>query len=161
MLEGGSSLTQQLARSLYPELVGEGDTLGRKWRELLVALQLESRFSKGELLLSYLNRVYPAWMGFEDAARTYFDRSAGDLNLEQAACWWDCCPLPTATSVRQPPTCPRSTQPGDQQDGRRGSTVTGSGKNRPSAADSTRSGPAAARPQVVLRPSTPIKCAGI
>ena len=86
VLEGGSSLTQQLARSLYPELVGEGDTLGRKWRELLVALQLESRFSKGELLLSYLNRVYlgVGW-GFEDAARTYFDRSAGDLNIEQAA----------------------------------------------------------------------------
>ncbi|MBL6798041.1 MAG: transglycosylase domain-containing protein, partial [Synechococcus sp. BS307-5m-G39] len=41
VLEGGSSLTQQLARSLYPDLVGEGDTLGRKWRELLVALQLE------------------------------------------------------------------------------------------------------------------------
>ena len=40
VLEGGSSLTQQLARSLYPDLVGEGDTLGRKLRELLVALQL-------------------------------------------------------------------------------------------------------------------------
>ena len=55
------------------ELVGEGDTLGRKWRELLVALQLESRFSKRELLLSYLNRVYlgVGW-GFEDAARTFF-----------------------------------------------------------------------------------------
>ena len=86
VLEGGSSLTQQLARSLYPELVGDGDTLGRKWRELLVALQLENRFSKGELLLSYLNRVYlgVGW-GFEDAARTYFDRSAGDLKLEEAA----------------------------------------------------------------------------
>ena len=71
VLEGGSSLTQQLARSLYPNLVGEGDTLGRKWRELLVALQLESRFSKGELLLSYLNRVYlgVGW-GFEDSAQT-------------------------------------------------------------------------------------------
>ena len=64
----------------------QGDTLGRKWRELLVALQLESRFSKGELLLSYLNRVYlgVGW-GFEDAAQTFFNRSAGDLSLEQAA----------------------------------------------------------------------------
>ena len=86
VLEGGSSLTQQLARSLYPDLVGEGDTLGRKWRELLVALQLESRFSKSELMLSYLNRVYlgVGW-GFEDAARTFFDRSAADLTVEQAA----------------------------------------------------------------------------
>ena len=86
VLEGGSSLTQQLARSLYPNLVGEGDTLGRKWRELLVALQLENRFSKGELLLSYLNRVYlgVGW-GFEDSAQTFFDQSASDLSVEQAA----------------------------------------------------------------------------
>ncbi|MEB3265022.1 MAG: transglycosylase domain-containing protein [Cyanobacteriota bacterium] len=86
VLEGGSTLTQQLARSLYPEQVGEGETLLRKWRELLVALQLEARFSKRDLLLSYLNRVYlgVGW-GFEDAARRYFGRSAGDLDLEQAA----------------------------------------------------------------------------
>jgi len=86
VLEGGSSLTQQLARSLYPDLVGGGDTLGRKWRELLVALQLESRFSKGELLLSYLNRVYigVGW-GFDDASRTFFNKSAGSLTVEEAA----------------------------------------------------------------------------
>ena len=86
VLEGGSSLTQQLARSLYPNLVGEGDTLGRKWRELLVALQLESRFSKRQLLLSYLNRVYlgVGW-GFEDSAQIFFDQSAADLSVEQAA----------------------------------------------------------------------------
>jgi membrane peptidoglycan carboxypeptidase len=58
VLEGGSTLTQQLARSLYPDQVGQGETLARKWRELLVALQLEARFSKAELLRSYLNRVY-------------------------------------------------------------------------------------------------------
>ena len=86
VLEGGSSLTQQLARSLYPDLVGQGDTLERKWRELLVALQLESRFSKSELLLSYLNRVYlGVGFGFEDAARFYFDTSAAELNVEQSA----------------------------------------------------------------------------
>ncbi|MCE2836135.1 MAG: transglycosylase domain-containing protein [Cyanobium sp. 49614_E6] len=86
VLEGGSTLTQQLARSLYPDQVGQGETLARKWRELLVALQLEARFSKAELLRSYLNRVYlgVGW-GFEDAARRYFDRPAKRLNLEQAA----------------------------------------------------------------------------
>ncbi|NBQ20682.1 MAG: FHA domain-containing protein [Synechococcaceae bacterium WB6_3B_236] len=86
VLEGGSTLTQQLARSLYPEQVGQGETLGRKWRELLVALQLEARFSKRDLLLSYLNRVYlgVGW-GFEDAAQHFFRRSARDLSLEQAA----------------------------------------------------------------------------
>ena len=86
VLEGGSTLTQQLARSLYPKEVGEGDTLQRKWNELLVALQLEARFSKQDLLLSYLNRVYlgVGW-GFEDASRAYFDRPASELSLPQAA----------------------------------------------------------------------------
>jgi membrane peptidoglycan carboxypeptidase len=86
VLEGGSTVTQQLARSLYPEQVGEGETLVRKWRELLVALQLEARFSKAALLLSYLNRVYlgVGW-GFEDASRAFFDKPAAKLGLEEAA----------------------------------------------------------------------------
>ena len=87
ILEGGSTLTQQLARNLYPLQVGQGETLERKWRELLVALQLEMRFSKRDLLLAYLNRVYlgaGGW-GFEDAAQSYFGRSAKDLSLEEAA----------------------------------------------------------------------------
>jgi penicillin-binding protein 1A len=86
VLEGGSTLTQQLARSLYPTLVGQGETLDRKWRELLVALQLESRFSKRDLLLSYLNRVYlGAGWGFEDASRRLFDKPASKLTMEEAA----------------------------------------------------------------------------
>lgn len=86
VLEGGSTLTQQLARSLYPDQVGQGETLGRKWRELLVSLQLEARFSKRELLLSYLNRVYlGAGWGFEDASRHYFGKSAAGLELAEAA----------------------------------------------------------------------------
>ena len=86
VLEGGSTLTQQLARSLYPEEVGQGETLERKWRELLVALQLEARFSKRDLLLSYLNLVYlgSGW-GFEDASRHYYGKSASRLNLPEAA----------------------------------------------------------------------------
>ncbi|MBM5815467.1 MAG: FHA domain-containing protein [Cyanobacteria bacterium K_Offshore_surface_m2_239] len=86
VLEGGSTLTQQLARSLYPDLVGEGETLERKWRELLVALQLEARFSKRDLLLSYLNRVYlGAGWGFEDASRLLFDKPAARLSTGEAA----------------------------------------------------------------------------
>ncbi|MEB3331229.1 MAG: transglycosylase domain-containing protein [Synechococcaceae cyanobacterium] len=86
VLEGGSTLTQQLARSLYPEQVGQGETLQRKWRELLVALQLEARFSKHDLLLSYLNRVYLGsdW-GFEDASRRFFGHPARSLGVEEAA----------------------------------------------------------------------------
>ena len=86
VLEGGSTLTQQLARSLYPDQVGRGESLARKWRELLVSLQLEARFSKHDLLLSYLNRVYiGAGWGFEDGSRQFFDKSASQLTLEEAA----------------------------------------------------------------------------
>ena len=86
VLEGGSTLTQQIARSLYPEQVGQGETLRRKWREMLVALQLEARFSKTDLLLSYLNRVYlGAVWGFEDASRRFFGRPAATLTLEEAS----------------------------------------------------------------------------
>jgi penicillin-binding protein 1A len=86
VLEGGSTLTQQLARSLYPNQVGQGETLARKWRELLVALQLEARFSKHDLLLSYLNRAYlgSGW-GFEDASQRLFGKPAARLDLEEAA----------------------------------------------------------------------------
>ncbi|MFO0057755.1 MAG: transglycosylase domain-containing protein, partial [Cyanobacteriota bacterium] len=86
VLEGGSTLTQQLARSLYPDMVGQGETLERKWRELLVALQLEARFSKRDLLLSYLNRVYlGAGWGFEDASRRLFEKPASKLQTDEAA----------------------------------------------------------------------------
>ncbi|MEB3321313.1 MAG: transglycosylase domain-containing protein, partial [Synechococcaceae cyanobacterium] len=97
VLEGGSTLTQQLARSLYPDQVGQGETLGRKWRELLVALQLEARFSKRHLLLSYLNRVYlGAGWGFEDAARRFFGKPAAKLDLEEAALLVGLLPSPNA-----------------------------------------------------------------
>ena len=86
VLEGGSTLTQQLARSLHPEHVGQGDTLQRKVRELLVALQLEASSSKRDLLLAYLNRVYlgASW-GFEAAAQQLFAKPARDLTLGEAA----------------------------------------------------------------------------
>ncbi len=104
LIEGGSSLTQQLARSLYPEMVGQGDTLLRKWRELMVALQLENRFSKAELLLSYLNRVYlgVGW-GFEDAARIYFGKSARQLNLQESALLVGLLPSPNGHDPCQAP----------------------------------------------------------
>ena len=86
VLEGGSTLTQQLARSLHPEQVGQGDTLQRKLRELLVALQLEASSSKRDLLLAYLNRVYlGAGCGFEAASQQLFAKPARDLTLGEAA----------------------------------------------------------------------------
>ncbi|GBE98886.1 transglycosylase family protein [Microcystis aeruginosa NIES-298] len=84
--QGASTLTQQLARSLFPE-VGRQNTAGRKIREAVVALQLEAVYSKDTILKTYLNRVYLglAGYGFEDAARFYFDKSARDLDISEAA----------------------------------------------------------------------------
>lgn len=85
--EGGSTLTQQLARSLFREYVGTDDSAARKLREAAVALKLETFHSKDFLLLTYLNRVYMGNgnYGFEDAAQFYLGKSAKDLTLSEAA----------------------------------------------------------------------------
>ncbi|MCL6435675.1 MAG: transglycosylase domain-containing protein [Leptolyngbyaceae cyanobacterium HOT.MB2.61] len=85
--EGGSTLTQQLARSLFRDYVGTEDSAGRKLRETAVALKLETFYSKDFLLLTYLNRVYmgSGTYGFEDAAQFYLGKSAKDLTLSEAA----------------------------------------------------------------------------
>lgn len=84
--QGASTITQQLARSLFPE-VGRQNTAGRKLREMLVALKLETVYSKKTILKTYLNRVYlgVGSYGFEDAAQFYFEKSAADLSLSEAA----------------------------------------------------------------------------
>lgn len=85
--QGASTVTQQVARSLFRDYVGRQDTLGRKLREAVVALKLETFYSKDFLLLTYLNQVYLGAdvYGFEDASRYYFDKSAKDLTLSEAA----------------------------------------------------------------------------
>ncbi|HJV84619.1 MAG TPA: transglycosylase domain-containing protein [Noviherbaspirillum sp.] len=85
--EGGSTLTQQLARNLYPEEIGRKRTITRKLKELITALKIEYAYSKQEILLTYLNTMpflYNAF-GIEMGARTYFDKSAADLNLLESA----------------------------------------------------------------------------
>ena len=84
--QGASTLTQQLARTLFPE-VGRENTAGRKIREMMVALKLETFYSKNFILKTYLNRVYLGIgiYGFEDAAQFYFEKSAADLDISEAA----------------------------------------------------------------------------
>lgn len=96
--QGGSTITQQLARSLYREYVGTEDSAGRKIREAFVALKLETFYSKDRLLLTYINRVYLGenLYGFEDAAQFYFDKSARDLTLSEAATLVGILPGPNA-----------------------------------------------------------------
>jgi len=86
-VEGGSTITQQLARNLYPEQIGRDQTVTRKIKEAITAFKIEAVYSKDEILETYLNSVsflYNAW-GIEMAARTYFDKSAKDLNELEAA----------------------------------------------------------------------------
>jgi 1A family penicillin-binding protein len=85
--EGGSTVTQQLARSIFREYVGTEDSAARKIREAIVALKLETYYSKDYLLLMYLNRVFLGnnHYGFENAAQFYFGKSARDLTLSEAA----------------------------------------------------------------------------
>lgn len=85
--QGASTVTQQVARSLFRDYVGAQDSLGRKYREAMVALKLETFYSKNEILLTYLNRVFLGadTFGFEDAGKFYFDKSAKELTLAEAA----------------------------------------------------------------------------
>jgi penicillin-binding protein 1A len=84
LVEGGSTLTQQLAKNLFltPER-----SFRRKVQELVLALWLEARHSKDAILEMYLNRVYfgAGAYGVDAAARRYFDRPASRLTLAQAA----------------------------------------------------------------------------
>lgn len=83
-VEGGSTITQQLARDQF---LHPGKTLRRKAQEALLALQIEKQYSKQEILELYCNRIYlgHGHYGVEAAARFFFGKSCGDLNLPEAA----------------------------------------------------------------------------
>ncbi len=81
---GGSTITQQLAKNLF---LSSEQTYRRKAQELILAVWLEAKFSKEEILALYLNRVYfgGGAYGIEAAAERYFQKDAKDLNLGEAA----------------------------------------------------------------------------
>jgi penicillin-binding protein 1A len=90
LVAGGSTLTMQLARGLFAEEVGF--TLGdkspeRKIKEILVAIQIEKRYTKREILTLYCNQTFfgHGTHGVEAAARMYFAKRAKDVTLEEAA----------------------------------------------------------------------------
>ena len=82
--EGGSTITQQLARQSF---LNRGKTYRRKVKEIIVAGYLESYYSKDDILELYLNKVYfgDGFYGVEAASRGYFGKSASDLTLDEAA----------------------------------------------------------------------------
>ncbi|HXF45218.1 MAG TPA: biosynthetic peptidoglycan transglycosylase, partial [Burkholderiaceae bacterium] len=85
--QGGSTITQQLARNFFAAEIGRAPTVTRKVREMLTALRIERAYSKREILETYLNTVpfhYNAF-GLEMAARTYFDKPAAELTVAEGA----------------------------------------------------------------------------
>src|SRR6202046_1550223 len=82
--QGGSTITQQLAKNLF---LTQERTVTRKLQEAVLALWLEHKFSKQQILSLYLNRVYfgSGAYGIEGAAQRYFGKAAQKLNLPEAA----------------------------------------------------------------------------
>lgn len=82
--EGGSTITQQLARQSF---LSRDKTYRRKMKEVILAAYIEKMYSKQDILELYLNKVYlgDGLYGFEAASRGYFGKSAKDLSVEEAA----------------------------------------------------------------------------
>ena len=82
--EGGSTITQQLAKNAY---LTQDRTYKRKIQEIFLALQLERRYTKDEILELYLNQIYfgQGAYGVQAAAKTYFGKDVKDLDLNECA----------------------------------------------------------------------------
>ncbi len=82
--QGGSTITQQIARNIF---LTNTRTFGRKFREMILAMAMERKFSKEQILELYLNRVYfgGGAYGIDAASRRFFGHPADKLSLEEAA----------------------------------------------------------------------------
>lgn len=82
--QGGSTITQQLARNVY---LNSNKEFGRKLREIILAMAIETKFSKEQILELYLNKVYfgGGAYGVDAASRKFFDHGAESLDLAEAA----------------------------------------------------------------------------
>lgn len=94
---GGSTLTQQLVKNA---LLSQDRNFLRKYQELVLSVEIERRYTKDEILEMYLNSTYfgEGAFGIEDAAKTYFNKSAKDLDAAEAAMLIGVLPAPSAYS---------------------------------------------------------------
>ncbi|HZO63075.1 MAG TPA: transglycosylase domain-containing protein [Gaiellaceae bacterium] len=99
VVEGGSTITQQVVRNLYP--VSRERTLQRKIKEACLAIKLSKHWSKDRILATWMNQVYFGnhAYGVEAASQTYFSKPASDLTMMQAALLAG---LPQAPSLYDP-----------------------------------------------------------
>ena len=102
-VQGGSTITQQLVKNAYTE---NERTISRKLKEAALAWQLEQKWSKDRILTAYLNTIYfgNGAYGIEMAARVYFHKHAGELQLHEAALLAG---LPASPGAYDPVTNPR------------------------------------------------------
>ena len=85
--QGGSTITQQLARNMFPDEIGRSRSPHRKLKEMITALKIEATYSKTEILETYLNTVPFLYntFGIETAAQTYFNKPALKLDILESA----------------------------------------------------------------------------
>ena len=84
MVQGGSTITQQLVKNT---LLSNEKSFTRKYKEAVLAVDMEKRYSKDQILQMYLNTIYygQGAYGVESASQTYFNKPAKDLTLEESA----------------------------------------------------------------------------
>ncbi|WP_061933459.1 transglycosylase domain-containing protein [Aureimonas sp. AU22] len=106
-VQGGSTLTQQLAKNIF---LTPDQTLQRKVQEAILALWLETKFSKDQILEMYLNRVYfgSGATGVQAAARRYFDKNADELTLIESATLAGLLKAPSRLSPARDPEAARA-----------------------------------------------------
>jgi 1A family penicillin-binding protein len=84
---GGSTITQQLARNMFPAEIGFRKRLARKLKEAKVAREIENVYTKDQILEAYINQIHygHGWHGIETAAQHYFGKPAAQINPAEAA----------------------------------------------------------------------------
>ena len=143
-VQGGSTLTQQLAKNLF---LKPDRTFRRKIEEAILAVYLETRYTKDEILTQYLNRVYfgAGVYGIEAASERFFDKSARELSLTEAAM--------LAGSVKAPSRYNPETSPDDALS--RASIVLDAMESAGFVGHAARVAAAAQRPKIVRSFATP------
>lgn len=103
LIEGGSTITQQVAKNLY--FITDGDGADRKIAELIVAHKLEEKYSKNEILELYINIIYfgDGYYCVYDAAKGYFGKEPSEMNLYECTLLAG---IPNAPSVYSPTVNP-------------------------------------------------------
>ncbi len=133
-MQGGSTLTQQLAKNLF---LTQERTISRKIQEAILAVWLEHKYTKNQILELYLNRVYfgSGAYGVEAAAQKYFGHSARNVTLAEAAVLAGLMKAPTKLAPNRNPAGAHGARGrGHRRDGRGGlhHPRHGEGRARPS-----------------------------